>query len=352
MRASVSGPVRVPRQPMAPAQRRTFDELLVVGGDRPTARAGLVDDLRAALEQATRDAVAAWNQPGLWMTKAGVANALRCSGLVVAQAEAPPAPMPLRAAIGVVAHRAIQIAHTHPGHTIDRYVRAAVRASVCDDDAFGAVWAAADAGTQSDLVMNATSMTVNFLDSWPTLLPDWAPRFEEPIQARVGRLTLSCRADLVLGRPRADNRQTMFLADLKTGGLADHHADEAAFYALVATLRHGVPPWRSTVYSLALGEWTDPDVTEEVLWGAVARVGQAVRTTVEVLTETRSPQLEPGPHCRWCPAAGTCPAVAPGAGGFGGRVSERAVRTASELFTVIASVDDVVSNTDDPYAID
>jgi hypothetical protein len=138
----------------------------------------------------------------------------------------------------------------------------------------------------------------------------WSPRFEDPISARIGRLTLSSRADLVLGRPRADLRQTLLLVDLKSGNLNEDHADEAQFYALVATLRHRVAPWRSVVYSLASGDYTEPDVTEASLFAIADKVITAVNNMVDALTETRPAALNPGEHCRWCPARDLCPVSA------------------------------------------
>ena len=77
----------------------------------------------------------------------------------------------------------------------------------------------------------------------------------------------------------------MFIADWKSGALRDNHVNEAMFYALVATLRHGIPPYRSTVYSLASGTFTDPDVTAERLRAAAAQVVAGVTAIVDVLTD-------------------------------------------------------------------
>ncbi len=112
----------------------------------------------------------------------------------------------------------------------------------------------------------------------------------------------------MLGRPRADLRQTLLLVDLKSGNLGDEHYDEAQFYALIATLRHRVAPWRSLVYSLASGDYTAPEVTENSLFAIADKVVLGVRSMVDTLTETRQPQLSAGDHCRWCPLKDTCAA--------------------------------------------
>ena len=163
---------------------------------------------------------------------------------------------------------------------------------------------------RSDLTGQMVSKTTSFLDSFPPLDQQWTPRFEESIQAKLGKVVLGARPDFMLGRPRSDLRQTMFLADMKTGALNDGHFDEAMYYALVATLRFGVAPFRSVVYSLASGEWSEPDVTAALLWHAAQRVVSAVETLTDVLTDRRPALLSAGRWCTWCPAKDTCPAFA------------------------------------------
>jgi len=235
---------------------------------------------------------------------------LRCEGQVVADAATQRArKLPAATATGIVVHRAIQLAHTHPGRTVEDYVRLAIAGSRTEE-MFAQFWDDAPEHIQSDVVVTAVSRVVGFLDAFPPLDADWTPRFEEQLQAKLGRLTLAARPDLVLGRPRANGRQTMFIADVKSTDLRDDHFDEAHFYALVATLRFRCPPFRSTVYSLTTGEWTDPDVTAQTLRRAADRVVDATVRYVDVLTEARLPSLAPGRHCVWCPAKVTCSAFA------------------------------------------
>lgn len=294
---------------LTPSQRRTFTELLAADQPRPTSRPDLVEELRSRLLEGTKDAVAAWTESTLYLTKSQLITALRCEGQSVAYAAQTrePGMIPV-VAVGNVAHRAIQIAHTHPGQNVVQYVEWAASA-LRSDEAFTALWDGGDVGVQSDLRMQAVSRVTSFLDSWPALNPRWTPRFEEPIVAKAGKLTLSARPDLVLGRPRGDGLQTMFLVDFKTGALKDEHEFEGRFYALVSALRHGVVPFRSCVYSLASGEWSDPEITEDVLVDTAERVVQGACSLVEVLTERREPKLVPGQYCRWCPAAATCPSA-------------------------------------------
>ena len=166
---------------------------------------------------------------------------------------------------------------------------------------------------QSDMQTQMVSRTTSFLDNFPPLRPEWNPRFEESIVARMGKLALAARPDLVMGRPRPDLTQTLLICDFKTGNLREEHEDEADFYALVATLRNGVAPYKSFVYSLASADYTSAQpVTPEVLFRAAERVIMATNAYVAVLSEKRDAELAPGMWCSWCPLAATCPVSAAG----------------------------------------
>ena len=294
---------------LSPSQRRTFDGLLVVGGERPVMAVGLIEELEAIIASGTKQATAKWTEPRLWMSKSTIGTVLRCEGQLVSDRATPPSTtMHSATAVGIVTHRAIAISHTHPGRNVAEYVEAARRASM-SELAFSNYWEDTDIATQSDLIGQMVSKTTLFLDSFPPLSASWTPRFEESIQARIGKLVLSAKPDLILGRPRADGRQTMFLGDMKTGAINDEHEDEAMFYALVAALRFGIAPWRSVVYSLASGDWTEPEVTKPRLLAAAERVVMAVRSMTDVLTDSRPPLLNAGRWCNWCSASETCPAA-------------------------------------------
>jgi hypothetical protein len=279
-----------------------------VGVARPSMPIGLVEQLRETIEKGTLEAQARWTEDRLWLSKSSIGTALRCEGQMVADRSEKRRPgLHPTTAIGILAHRAVALSHTHPGRSVGEYVSAA-RGAAMNESSFAAYWDTADIAAQSDLISGAVSKTTIFLDSFPPLLAQWNPRFEESLQARVGKLVLSAKPDFVLGRPSNEGRQSMFLADLKTGALNDDHFDEAMFYALVATLRFGVAPWRSVVFSLASGEWSDPDVTKARLMGAANRVVAATVAMCDVLTDKRSAALTSGRWCNWCPAKDTCPA--------------------------------------------
>lgn len=294
------------------SQQHVFDNLLAIGMARPVAPDGIAGDLSTYLERVTAEAVEAWTEPSLWISKSQVMTIIRCEGQAIAyRSDSGGGGINHRTAAGIIAHKAIQIAGTFPGRPFRQYVEGAIEVTCEDDEDFATFWQTVSEARRAEMVGMATERVAGFLDSWPPLDERWEPKFEAPLQAKIGRLTLGGRVDLSLGRARPP-RQTMLLCDFKTGGIGDEHLLEAGFYALVSTLRYGIPPFRSVIYSLASGEWTEPaDVTADWLWEVADIVGRAVNSYVEVLTEARQPEFGPGRHCEWCPAKETCPAADP-----------------------------------------
>jgi hypothetical protein len=102
----------------------------------------------------------------------------------------------------------------------------------------------------------------------------------------------------------------VLIVDFKTGRMQRMHIDDLRFYALLETLRVGVPPFRLATFSLDSGTWVAEDVDEDILLATVRRVVAGVRKLAELgplATDSRQPLLTPGPACRWCPAGPECP---------------------------------------------
>jgi hypothetical protein len=299
---------------LTPAQRRAFDDLLEIGAARPLMPQGLPERLAEHLRAGTAATCETWTERSVYLTKSTIATVLRCEGQAAADAHTPRGgtrTLIPSVVVGQVAHVAIQLSYTHPGQSAHVYVEEALNAQIAREPGFAESWHSAGMVGQSDLRTQMVSRTTAFLDSFPPLRPEWSPRFEESMQARVGKLTLAARPDLVLGRPKPEMTQTMLVADFKTGSLRDDHAEEAAFYALVSTLRHGVAPYKAFIYSLTSTDHSTPEyVTEEVLFAAADRVIRATNAYVEVLTESRDAELAPGQWCNWCPLSLTCPVSA------------------------------------------
>lgn len=293
-----------------PTARRVFDGLLTPPVVRPVAPSGLAEDLRAILAPYAAEVAKLWPEPSLRIGKSQITSITRCEGTSLASRNAGfPDTIPIPVAVGQVVHKSVQMLWTHPGRTLPEYVRAGISGAAAESDSFAALWDGADMAVQSDVIARSVSRLASFADTFPPLLDEWAPRFEEPVSARVGALVLVGRPDFMLGRPRPDGSRTMVVCDIKSGELGEDHRFEALLYALLLTLRHGVPPWRSTVLSLASGDWTDPDFTAEDLHTTAERAGAAAAACAAVWSDARTPTLSPGPWCRWCPARATCPSA-------------------------------------------
>ena len=88
------------------------------------------------------------------------------------------------------------------------------------------------------------------------------------------------------------------------------HREDLRFYALVETLRLGVPPRVLATYYLDGGRLQQEPVSEALLRGALERVVDGVEAAVALLHEGREPMLKAGPPCRWCPLRHTARSAA------------------------------------------
>jgi len=299
-----------PPKALTPRQLRTLDVLFSLGTERPYSTEGLASKLHDTILQKTQNIGSLWTEKKFFLSKSQFLSVNRCEEAFVYEASRPREfSDSARAAMaaGSVAHRAIQISNTHPDRPVNEYIRLAVAGCRSADQDLDEWWSQQDTSIHSDILTNASSKVTNFLDDFPPLDARWAPRFEEPLGTTIGSVKVSSRADLIIGRPRGDFKQTMMLIDLKSGAVRDEHLLEAHFYALIATLRYGVAPWRSLVYSLSSGEYTDPDINEDVLFEVANQFALAANTIVGLLTEKQEATYGPGDHCRFCPLVSSCP---------------------------------------------
>lgn len=336
-------------------QERVKSELLCLQAERPSTSDGLVVELQRILSDIAGPAVATWHEPTFFMGKAGFSTIKKCEGLLLANnSGGKRGTLPMATAVGIVTHRAIQMNYTNPGHTPAELVRKSIEGSL-EEEAFSEMMLSASDWDKSELISQSTNKLVSFLDTFPPLEESWVPRFELSFSTRLGGLTLAGRPDLTLGRPRDDGKQTMFLCDFKTGALRDEHILEARFYALVATLRNGVAPYRSCVFSLSSGQWCDPEVTYDTLIETAHDVASAIAQQIEVVSGSREPVLNSGKHCTWCPSAESCPESGVASPDFSA-VSQSAeigkAFTASPVDQQVVSEETVTEVDVNPYEID
>ena len=295
---------------LTPAQT---DTLAVLRGDgpRPTFDPALRTALRARLEAGVGDLAALLDRP-LFAGKTPLRRVLACEAHEVAE-QAEPFLWNLASARGTVAHRAIELSvhlgrQAPPLHLVDT----AVGRLVDDpDSSIGTFLAALDDADRAELRSDVNNLVADFLDQWPPLRRAWRPATEARVRAELcsGKVVLSGKADLALGAPSGNEAGRVFV-ELKTGAARTQHLDDLRFYALLETLRVGVPPRRLAVQLLDSGGLVVVDVTEDVLEAAVQRTIAGVRKLAELRLGLREPQVTANPACRWCSRRTGCPGAA------------------------------------------
>lgn len=296
--------------PMTPTQERVWRELLAVGEPRPRTDPELVRSLRSYLEEGT--AAAAALVPGderLWLNKSAL-DALDCEGRFLDRQETPfawTAPM----VRGQVAHTAIEIdTEGRRARKPDRVLAFAWGELASRSDGAGR-FVAGLGGVEADaLRADVRKRLLAFRECFPTLPPSAETRTEVAFTVNLhgGRIVLKGVPDLVIGRATPTHRR-MHLLDLKTGRRHRAHRHDMRLYALLATLKLGVAPFRVSTFYLDEAEWEHEDVDEGIL-EAVARtvVDKAQRAARLTFGQPdgRPLQLVPGPACQWCGRAADC----------------------------------------------
>ena len=160
---------------------------------------------------------------------------------------------------------------------------------------------------RAELRSESLDAFTKYLECWPPLKPAWRPVTESRMRAELcgGRLILAGKVDLTLGSA-SGQRAGKVIVDLKTGGSLPVHREDLRFYALIETLRIGVPPRLLASYYLDQAQFVPEAVTEDTLMASVARLTDGVGRLVELLHGGRTPNRIPGPPCHWCPVYDTC----------------------------------------------
>jgi hypothetical protein len=297
-------------------QRRTLDRLIGTA-ERPVFAADLRQRLVDRIEGAARELEL--GEP-LWLGKEALNQLGRCEGRFAARLEGedPPFEHSVNTAAGVLVHKAIEVdVGARDGQEAHAIAVTAVERLTEREERFAEYWRTRSGPEQDELLMEVVRKVTLFQGSFPPLRElrrEMAPVTELPVKALLlgGDLTLSGKIDLVLGVPDRlePGRATRLAVDLKTGGAWPEYAEDMRFYALLMTLRFGVPPYRVASLFLDSGEWQAEEVSEETLLHAADRVVSAARAAGSLLGG-REPALTPGSWCSWCPRALTCPSAEP-----------------------------------------
>lgn len=295
---------------LTPAQEEVLAVLRARERPRPAVDPGLRAELRSQLESRLAPLAAGLDQP-VFVSKSALAQVHACEAHHLAE-HAAPFGWSLPTARGTVAHKAIEI-------SVHR--RGAASPLELVDEAFACLEDEPDASIASFLLGLAESeraelrsevndLVSKFAELWPPLRRRWAPRTESRVRAELcgGMVVLLGKVDLALGTASGTTAGTL-IVDLKTGATHAGHLDDLRFYALLETLRVGVPPFRLAGYNLDAGTFLVEDVNEDVLESATLRTVAGTGRIIELRLGLRTASVTPNPACRWCRLRHHCPSA-------------------------------------------
>lgn len=241
----------------------------------------------------------------LWVSKHQVSSVLGCEAHHLSPDDFHWTPARAR---GQVSHRAIQLLLNWKGDpTPADLVDEALARLANEDRGISDFVARLGPADEADLRGLAGERVTKFLECFPPIDRRSYPMTEATLRYPVaGRIQLSAKVDLVIGRPEGRESRKV-IVDFKSGRPAAHHREDLRFYALVETLRSGVPPRQLATLYLDAGDTEAEDVTLGVLRSALRRTLDAVERIIELRHEDRVPRRATGVSCRWCPQRLTCP---------------------------------------------
>ncbi|MCB0965266.1 MAG: PD-(D/E)XK nuclease family protein [Ilumatobacter sp.] len=288
---------------LTPLQHKTL-ALLRRAPDPIVFDQGFVAELRRDVDEAFEGFHERLGSTSLFLSKHRVSSVLGCEVQHVEPDEFSWSPA---VAGGQVAHRAIQLGVNWRGDPVPADLVDEAIARLSDDDTSLGDWIERlGEADRADLTGFAVDKVIKFAECFPPLDRRAAPTTESAVRwPNEGPIVLSGKVDLAIGRPSgAESRKVII--DLKTGWVSPKHREDLRFYALVETLRTGVPPRKLASFYLDAGEPVVEDVTERTLMTAVRRTLDAVNAEIELQVEGRPPIKRPGVSCKWCPLAADC----------------------------------------------
>jgi CRISPR/Cas system-associated exonuclease Cas4 (RecB family) len=292
----------------SPAQQALID--LLRRPEQPVAfPTDLGDELEAELEDALGGACSHLStEDPLWVSKHLLASVHGCEAHHVAAASQP-FEWTVPAARGLVAHKAIELGVHWQGEPAPMELVDEALARLQEDDRQGiqGFLNRLRAGDRAELRGLAVDLVAGFQECFPPLRSAWYPVTESRVRVELfgGALVLSGKTDLTLGRPMGLVANKVII-DLKSGRPIPAHREDLRFYALLETIKLGVPPRQLASYYLEVGRAHPEEVTPAVLHSAVRRVVDGVIKVVELSLGQRPPTKQPGASCRWCPVRPNC----------------------------------------------
>ena len=243
----------------------------------------------------------------LWLSKRGLDLVHGCQARYLADDRAEFA-WSVPAARGTVAHKAIELTlglgHDTPPLTL---VEEALASLQSRDNGLADWLHRCDDHERADLLASANAVVAAFAETFPPLDRKWRPVLEGSLRHELfdGVIVLSGKPDLTLGQPR-DGVSGKVIIDFKSGGSSSAHLADLRFYALLDTLRSGVPPRLVATHYLSQGKLQPEEVTTGSLEAALDRTIAAAHKMVALRNEPGTATTTPSWACRWCPVSDGC----------------------------------------------
>ncbi len=293
-----------------PVQRRTLDELGAAGAERPTFDPDIGRRLRADLEDGLTDVLGDLApDETLHLSKHLLSRVHGCEVRLLAEDAAEEGfTVTVPIARGTVAHKAVELGIHWSGDPLPLALVDEAMASLTHTDHWLTEFLqTCTEAERAELRASAGDRVAKFFECFPPLQPKWRPVTESTqiVDLAGGRVRLRGKVDLTLGTPKG-NQAGKVVIDLKTGAPNPAHRDDLRFYALLDTIRLGVPPRLVASFYLDMGEARTETVTEALLDATVARTVDGARRLAALRAGTVEPVHRPSWACRWCVALADC----------------------------------------------
>lgn len=290
----------------APAGDTLLARLRGVGLERPLIDRDVERRIRSDLE--TVAAPAGDLPPGVTvrLTKNRLRQVLLCERHLVASLETDRDAASLELVRGRILDRVfIQVAVGYPIGA-DPVGEVLGAAAVAGEPELLDAWEALPVDEQTEVHETVSDWATALATRWPALPEPSLIRFQEPLRVELaaGRVVLSGRVDLALGRPGADRAGTTLL-DIKSGKRHYDHALDVGWYAVLETLRHHAAPFQTGSYYLRDGGLDLDVIDSDRLGHAAGRIAEGVGRLVR-LAAGATAMVTPNGLCPWCPVLGSC----------------------------------------------
>ena len=293
-----------------PAQKDVLSQLGARPSERPDFSDGLKAKLKSKLEEVAQSVVAGLpDTESLFVNKHLLTQLMGCEAKYAAESQEN-FEWSIPTARGTLSHKAIELSIFWQGPKDSlTLTNEAISRAEQGNDYMGNWIRELTKGDRAQLCGEVNSRVGSFLETWPPLEKRWKPMLETPIRVELakGKVVLSGKVDLTLGSA-GGNTAGKVIVDFKTGKFSPSHRDDLRFYALLDTIRIGVPPRLVASYYLDQGEFSPEKITLEVLESTIARVSNGMTRLAELHLEIRPPSTQPGPPCRWCLLSQGCEA--------------------------------------------